>query len=68
MVIEIEKTPRITFLKPRSTAKNGRNFLGRYGIFINGGISRVLVGMLRRRFRHWIGLVELEAGQEEALN
>ena len=68
MVTEIEKILRITFLRPRSTAKNGRNFLGRCGIFINGGIRRDLVGMLERRFKHWLGLVELEAGEEEALN
>lgn len=36
------KTLRITSLKPRSTAKNGRNFLGRRGIFIAGRISEAL--------------------------
>lgn len=43
MGIEIQKILRITSLRPRSTAKNGRNFLG---IFIIGSISKDLVVML----------------------
>lgn len=67
MVAEIEKILRITSLKPRSTAKNGRNFRGRCGIFITRRVSKDLVGMLERRFKHWLGLVELEAGRGEGI-